>query len=156
MKRASIFALALITLVSACTEIQGEDWATFENGITTHGVKYPPGVKYCPVSNKQFIDGVELRFRGGQHLDFCCPVCVQQFKQTPRKFIWQSRSSCDDAESYLDPVDLRSLTRTNAVYLQFAFQCLYFASDDNKHVFIENMDNYIDTTVAPPPQHDEL
>lgn len=46
------------------------------------------GNKICPVSGEKIVDNLKATYEyEGKIYNFCCPVCIDEFKKDPQKYI---------------------------------------------------------------------
>jgi len=82
MKRLTVFTLVLLL-------IAGVAYAA-EQANTTEQVKNAEvvGNKICPVSGEKIDEKMKETYEyKGNIYNFCCPVCVEEFKEGPEKYI---------------------------------------------------------------------
>jgi YHS domain-containing protein len=52
------------------------------------GAAVDAGNKICPVSNEKITDKLKATYEyEGRIYNFCCPVCIEEFKKDPQKYI---------------------------------------------------------------------
>ncbi|MBI1810454.1 MAG: YHS domain-containing protein [Nitrospirae bacterium] len=81
MKRLAVFTLALLL-------VAGVTYAA-EQANTTEQVKKAEAVgnKICPVSGEKIDEKTKATYEyNGKIYNFCCPMCVEEFKKDPEKY----------------------------------------------------------------------
>ena len=82
MKRLAVFTLALL-LVAGVT-YAAEQASSTEQVKGTESV----GNKICPVSGDKIDEKTKATYEyNGKIYNFCCPMCVEEFKKDPEKYI---------------------------------------------------------------------
>ena len=82
MKKIAVFTLILFLIAGAAY--------TAEQANSTEQVKNAEviGNKICPISGEKIDENMSQTYEyKGKIYNFCCPVCVEEFKKDPEKYI---------------------------------------------------------------------
>ena len=83
-----LVSVAFLILLNGSTVVQAEDMLEGSTVTSEAAESTNVGNKICPVSGEKINEDTKATYEyEGKTYNFCCPMCIEEFKKDPEKYI---------------------------------------------------------------------